>query len=129
MKILLRKNRRIYRHEACWIFRLLKFGRINIELVYAPKGYEIREHNHPSQRIELMFLWGHATFYRREPTGEVIYKEVKSPWNTFKIFTIMPFHNHWFEVSTKPLLFLNFERWQDGIRITSAAEDLNYAKH
>jgi len=117
----------IDRHEGCVGIRLYRFGRKSAQIWFCPAGYKIERHSHEEQDIELMFFCGDAKFFRlvkhdsvwnREET-----KEVKGLGNPFKTFTIPAGTIHWFEVSTKPLVFINFSTWNQGIIPSSAAID------
>lgn len=90
-----------------------------IELWYAPKGYKIAEHSHPNEDIELYFLYGDALFVRN---GVDKFHAV-SPKHSFKHFSIRAGDNHYFEVSNKPLIFLNIEHWKGTTKPSSASKD------
>lgn len=114
----------IKRYESCIGISFPAFRRCKIEVWYAPRGYEIKEHTHPNQDIKLRLLFGHNVRFHRRKRGHVC---GESFWATFrnigKVFTINAGDSHHFEVSNWPLIFLNVEKWKEGVEITSAAED------
>lgn len=44
--------------------------------------------------------------------------------NIGRMFTINSGDIHYFKVSKWPLIFMNIEKWKDGVRPSSAAKDL-----
>ena len=122
---------KIVRYKECWGLRLARFGRNLIEIWFCPPRFEIEEHMHPQERIELFFLFGKKTFFSRRDivTNKVDSAVVSFPRNIFKRFTIMPYHAHYFKVSSTWLVFLNWERWRKGCKPTSAAEDFKLTNY
>lgn len=121
----------VKRYESCIGLSLPSFGRWKIEFWSAPAGYAIKEHTHPNQDIKLIFLFGHGvTFHRvrNTSTSSKHQKQTMKWWNIGRAFTILAGDSHWFEVSNRRLLFMNIEKWKDGIKPTSASEDLIYAE-
>jgi hypothetical protein len=112
------------RHEACWGISLPSWGRKKLEFWYAPAGYEIKEHSHPNQDIELTILFAHNVWFCRR-RGSFIFCDhfYARYWNIGKTFTISAGDNHSFKVSKWPLIFMSRETWKDGVEITSAATD------
>lgn len=112
-------------YGPCRGITLFSWGRLNIELWYAPRNYEIVEHKHSNEDIELMFLFGKSTFFRRKfktmPEESV---NVSFPRSLFKCMTVPAGYFHRFTVNRfSPLVFINIERWKPGVRITSASMD------
>jgi len=115
----------LFKHETCWCLTLFRSKHNNIEIVFCPKGYKIQPHTHPNINIELVFLFGRAVFHRiSNLTGKKSIK-VEFPYSFGKHFSIAHNHKHWFEVSTLPLIFINWEKWLNGIKPTSAAVDFH----
>lgn len=118
------------RHEKCVGLTLWRFGRRNVEIWYCPRGYEIKPHSHPNERIELMYIFGKTTFFRRKPdynfAGYWLPQEesFKPKWyHIFRCFTVDYGQIHWFKVSNLPLIFINFSKFWQGYKPTSAAID------
>lgn len=116
----------IYRHESCWILSLPSIGQYKIEFIYCPRFYRIKEHSHDNQDIELFFLFGHnIKFYRRSPEQTNVKMFFARFSHIGRHFTIKAGDQHYFEVSNFPLIFMNIEKWKEGIKPTSAAKDFN----
>ncbi len=111
----------INRHGPCRGITLFRLFSYNIELWFCPKGYTIEKHSHPKEEIELMFIKGDTTFYRLSSFGEVQYY-IPAWTDIFQTFSVKPGQVHWFSVSNKSLIFINFSRFIDG-KPTSAAND------
>lgn len=112
------------RHESCVGLLLFKWNQKTAELWYCPKGYIIAEHSHPDEDIELMYLMGSTSFYRRRPFGFKLADSITPCWwNIFKRFTVPAGWSHWFVVGKLPLIFINFATWRDGVKPTSASVD------
>lgn len=98
--------------QSCWGISLFQWNNFKLELWFCPPGFKIIPHSHNLQDIELMFLWGNAKFTRNKMLGDGNQSfMVEGFKHTFKRFTIDRGVLHWFEVSDKWLVFLNFERW------------------
>lgn len=111
------------RHEKCIGLTIFKWGQRRAEIWYCPAGYIIQEHCHPAQNVELMYLFGSTTFYRRNLWNNSE-NSLKCGWKTFcRRFTVRNFHAHWFSVGKLPLLFVNFQHFLPGNKPCSAAED------
>lgn len=120
------------RFESCLGISLPAWGRIKVELWYAPAGYSIKPHTHNKQDIKLIFLFGNNVRFHRRKKGTYLGESVVMFWrNIGRIFTIRAGDEHSFDVSHTPLIFLNIETWRHGSTPTSAADDIqftNYAK-
>lgn len=118
----------INRYESCIGITLYKFGSKRAELWIIPRNYTIIEHQHSNENIELMFLFGRTTFYRRPVYDN---QEVKVPaeslttrWRFFgRCFSVKYYHSHWFKTTNWPLVFINFQTFLLGKKPVSAAED------
>lgn len=125
----------INRHEKCLGITLFRFKQFRLEIWFCPKGYSIEEHCHPSQDIELMYLYGEATFCRRRilnwkfpENSPIEMKIVRFPKDIFHRFTVKHCDSHWFSVSEKMLIFLNFQKFLPGKSPISAAIDFKTKK-
>lgn len=120
---------RIVRHERCIGISLPSIGRWKLEFWFAPAGYRIAEHTHDQEDIKLVLLFGHNILFHRRKRDELLGESYFARFkNIGRVFTINAGDSHWFEVSNWPLVFLNIERWKDGVKPTSAAHDFNLTK-
>lgn len=111
------------KYDTCRGILLFKWGQLTVELWYCPAGYVIPEHSHLDEDIELVYLMGQSTFYRRQSFGAEE-ESFKPRWKHFlKSFTIHRGWSHRFDVGLVPLLFLNVARWRSGVKPTSASVD------
>ena len=114
------------KYERCRGISFRNIGRWKIEFWFCPPNYQIAEHSHPNEDIELLFLFGHnIRFHRREQgklLGESFFARFK---HIGTVFTIKAGTYHWFEVSSWPLIFMNIEKWYS--KPTSASEDFQLA--
>ncbi len=124
-------------YGPCVGITLLRFGRRKIEIFFCPKGYTIPRHSHNDESIELAFLYGHATFYRKVwKNGSLFHdgyyviesREVNGVGSLIKTFSIPAGTLHWFSVSDKTLVFINYSHWLPGTKVTSAATDFHLEK-
>lgn len=116
----------IRKHESCVGLLLYKFGQYTAELWYCPAHYVIKEHSHPQEDIELMFLYGSTIFFRRKDEQEDSF--VSKWYHCFKCFSVPAGWSHHFLVGRRPLLFINFAKWKKGITPTSASVDFQLTK-
>jgi hypothetical protein len=123
------------RHRDCIGLTLFRWKNFRLELWYCPKNFVIEEHCHPSQDIELMYLYGETTFCRRKIINNKMSEiapfeaiDVSFPKYFGKKFTVSHDDSHWFSVRNKPLIFLNFQRFLPGKIPVSAAVDFKESK-
>jgi hypothetical protein len=115
----------IKRYEACWILSFPSIKNWKIEIVYAPRKYQISPHTHEHQHIKLILLFGHNICFYRTKKGTTNQETFNARFRDVgTMFTIGAGDNHHFTVSNWPLVFLNIEKYVDGYAPTSAAEDL-----
>jgi len=127
----------INRYEKCVGLTLWRFGQHNVELCNCPSDYEIKPHSHDNEHIELMYIFGRTTFWRHgkdtakyikhnNPFVATTYESFSPKWyHIFRKFTVLPKQVHWFKVSNRPLIFVNFARFLDGHKPTSASIDFH----
>jgi hypothetical protein len=112
-----------HRYDCCRGITLWRWGQFNIEAWWCPRWYEIVPHSHPNEAIELVPLWGHATFYRQSPEG-VVESVCVDHRRWFRRHTVPMGWRHWFTVgASHPLVFLNLSWWRQGVKPSSAADD------
>lgn len=119
----------IHHYEGCISLTLFRWGSRNVEIWFCPANYKIIEHKHPNEDIELMFIYGDAEFARRKNIEDVseVFK-ASFPRHLFKLFSVKAGHYHYFTVSKRPLIFINFSRWLNNTKPTSAADDFEVVK-
>lgn len=113
----------IHRYESCIGFPLLKYKNRYIELWFCPRGYKIKEHSHPNEYIELMYIFGKTTFFRREKADQKEQSFTPTWKDMFRCFSVPFGFLHRFEVSNLPLIFINFSRFYHDCEPTSASVD------
>ena len=111
------------KHEKCFGITLFKFGQHRAEIWFCAPGYEIQEHVHMEEYVELMYLFGSATFYRRPITTGIAEWATMKWWKFGRCFTVKNTDSHWFSVSKWPLVFINFQYFLEGFKPKSAAAD------
>jgi hypothetical protein len=114
------------RYERCIGLSFPAIGRFKIEIWFCPPGYTIREHTHPNEDIKLILLFGHQVKFHRRKKGESDNCSFMARFRHIgRVFTINAGDAHFFEVSKWPLVFMNVEKWKDGVTPTSASDDLH----
>ena len=115
------------RYDSCRGLTLFKWGQLRVEVWYCPAGYTIIEHSHPSEDVELMYVFGSTTFYRRDIRDDKVESVKCGIKYLFRKFSVRFFHSHWFSVGRLPLIFINFQRFLPGNKPVSAAIDFKIA--
>ena len=111
-------------YGPCRGITLFRYEQLRVELWYIPAGYDIVEHRHPKEDVELMYIFGSSAFFRRDiRVGMPEMFEPKFPRDLFKTFSVKHFHSHWFSVGKIPLVFINFQTFLAGNEPVSAADD------
>lgn len=110
-----------HRHGPCFGITLFKWKHYRIEIWKFPSNYTIEKHSHPNENIEVLYLFGNATFYRIKPENHelVIWKSDYIP----KFLSLPAGYIHWFIVGKLPLVAINFSRFLNGHESVSACED------
>jgi len=109
-------------HEGCRGVTLWRGKKKHVELWYCPKNYQIAVHSHPQEDIELMYVFGKATFVRIDFRN--VYEHLRlNRWWFLHRFTVPAGWNHYFTVSNWPLVFINIATFKEGKTPTSASVD------
>lgn len=124
---LINKYKQEYKGKAftCIGITLFRFFSCRIELWFCPSGFEIVEHAHKDEDVELIYLYGNCIFYRRDLNDGKVIAKYMNLMNLFKKFTVKHYHSHWFTVGNKPLIFLNYQKFLKGKQVRSASEDFS----
>lgn len=115
------------KYEGCRGITIFRGKKRNIEVWYCPSNYTIPEHSHPKEDIELMFIFGHCKFYRRNPDGDYV-SAVMRPFNVGRTFSIPAGFYHYFTSWKLPLIFVNFSTFIKGYIPRSAVDDFKLMK-
>lgn len=92
-----------------------------VEIWYFPSGYKIKPHFHPNENIEVLYLFGSASFYRIHPDTE---KKQEAIMNFIpKFLTVPAGWVHGFKVGRFPLIAINFANFVYGYSM-SASKDI-----
>lgn len=109
----------IKKYDKCRGLTLFCCYKICIEIWYFPSYYTIKPHFHPRENIEVLYLFGNATFYR-EKDG----KRKEAKMNFIPKFLSVPAgYVHGFSVGKYPLIAINFAKFVEG-KATSASNDI-----
>jgi len=113
----------INRYGPCWGVTLYSLKNKRAEIWFIPANYTIVEHCHPSENVELCYIFGRTKFFRRDLySGRV--KEAIMTWrNWLTCFSVRHHHSHWFSTISWPLIFINFQTFLPGHKPVSAATD------
>lgn len=114
------------KHEECRGITLFKFKQFRAEIWYCPAGYNIVEHSHPQEDVELLYIFGSTIFSRRDLRFEDKRESAKPKF--LRSFSVKHYHSHWFEVGKYPLVFINFQKFLKGNKPVSAATDFEVTK-
>ena len=116
----------INKYDSCIGITLFRFFSYRAEIWFCPSGYEIVEHTHPGENVELIYLWGDTVFYRRNNNDGLLEQAIPK---FGKFFTVKYYHSHWFKVGIKPLIFINLQKFLPGSIPMSAAKDFKITKN
>lgn len=114
------------RHEKCFGITLYRFGRYRAEIWFCAPLYNIVEHSHFEEDVELMHIYGDTKFTRRNLWNGAIESVIP---RMFQKFSVRHYHSHWFSVGKKWLVFINFQKFRKNYKPKSAAIDFNITKY
>jgi hypothetical protein len=112
-------------HGPCKGVTLFRFFQLRVELWMIPSYYNIEEHTHPAEDVELIHLFGRSIFYRRNLNDMLVENRPVPAFSWFKKFTVKHYHSHWFSINSTPMFFINIQRFLPGCQPKSAAEDFS----
>lgn len=112
-------------YGPCKGFTFFRLGQFRAEIWFIPRNYTIIEHRHPRENVELMFLFGHTEFFRRDIFTNAV-ESLVTTWKCFgRRFSVKSWHSHWFRTTNWPLVFINFQHFHHGYKPESAASDFS----
>lgn len=114
--------------EKCYGLSLPAIGRWKVEFWFVMPNYKIPEHSHDNQDIKLVFLFGRYVMFRKRKRCNIsgVTYLASLPYSFLKVFNIEAGYLHDFDVSSWPLVFMNIEHYKEGVKPTSASEDINF---
>lgn len=127
-------------YGPCWCLTVFRWGRRKVELCYAPADYETPEHVHPNSDGEFLILWArNRIIYRKTKLIQDGFLPDKAlmltigerdsylanvpPWR-LKTLSVRAGVPHAFRKGDGPMIWICFEKWKPGTKVTSVAEDL-----
>lgn len=111
------------KYGPCRGITLYRFGKKRAEIWFIPRNYKIEIHRHSHENIELMFLFGQTTFWRRSVIS-LVEESLKTCWKYFgRCFSVKSYHQHSFITTKWPLIFINYQTFLTSYKPESAAQD------
>ena len=126
-----------HKKDSCWGVTLFRFGRRKLELWFVPRDYACVEHVHKDSDGEFFVVFGKGRNIWRTVTGieKNIYGNMVSGLirqmyhitdrTYFKTYTVRANTPHGFSIGTSPMIFLCWETYLPGRRVTSPAADFH----
>lgn len=113
----------VQRVGPCWGVTLFRWGRRKLELWLAPADYAVAEHTHEDSDSEITILYAKPRrIYRR--VGDRVDEYVASSRKYFgRWFSVRAGVPHAFDKGESRMLFLNWQTYLPGRRVTSVATD------
>lgn len=133
----------IHRKDSCWGITLFSWGQKKLELWLIPQDYQCIEHTHKDSYGEFFVLYGKGReIYRKtkikcemvtnssglrylEMPGQRLEKYNISTRKYFKWLTVRANTPHGFSRGQSPMVFLCFQTYRKGCRVTSPAIDFH----
>ncbi len=115
----------IARYGPCIGITLFRFRRWKIELWFAPADYATPEHSHDDSSSEFTILWArNRRIYRRIGDRVDAYiAETPKMWGKF--LSVRTGVVHAFEKGDSAMIWLAFETWKKGVKVSSVADDFH----
>lgn len=111
------------RYGPCWGLTLWRWGRRKVELWYAPANYETPEHRHDLSDSEFTILWARDRVIYRVIDGMVQSYRANTPGVWGRWLSVRAGTPHAFKAGATFMLWLVVQRWREGVKVTSVAED------
>ena len=120
----------IARRGPCLGITVFRWRRFKVELWFAPADYAPPEHVHRYSSSEFLILFARRRrIFRRVETpkglrtDQYVADTRKLPWWKFRTLSVRYGVRHAFCKGASPMIWLAFETWKKGVKITSVAED------
>lgn len=130
-----------HKKDSCRGVTLFRWFRWKLELWYVPADYECSEHTHKNSDGEFFVVCGkNREIYRKEmqEASHWPYNEWKeycelqqyniSSRKFWKWLTVKANTPHGFSSGSTPMVFLCWEKYRKGVKVTSPAIDFNLVK-
>ncbi len=128
-----------HKKDSCWGVTLFRWGRRKLELWFVPRDYACVEHVHHDSDGEFFVVFGKGReIYRKvetEPASYWPYNSYpatisKQEYNIssrkyFRTYTVRANTPHGFSAGSSPMVFLCWETYLPGRRVTSPAVDFH----
>jgi hypothetical protein len=128
----------IHKKDSCVGITLFRLGRRKLELWYVPKDYACVEHTHKDSDGEFFVVYGKDRFiwrrhsdhkhvagtsYTYKEERQEIYNITDRPyWKWYTVKSAVP---HGFGRGASPMVFLCWETYRKGVKVTSPAIDFH----
>ncbi len=116
----------INRYGPCVGLTLFQVGRYKLELWVSPSDYSPPEHSHGNSDGEFFVLYGRDRCIWKRTGGNKISYNITGR-NYWKWFSVRAGEVHKFETGGTPMIWLCWEKWKPGVKVTSVADDLTLA--
>ena len=115
----------IARYGPCIGITLFRWGRRKVEIWYSPADYATPLHSHNDSSTEFTILWArNRRIWRRIGNLTESYT-AHTPRVWGKFLSVRAGVLHAFGKGTAPMIWLAFETWNPGVKVTSVAEDFH----
>ncbi len=121
------------RYGPCIGITLWRWGRFKVELWWAPADYATPEHTHENSDGEFLILFSRTRFIYRRMVDSISTVDGRTHYRTEGyVVNVPPWRRtlsvragtpHAFHKGSSPMIWLCFERWKEGVPVTSVAED------
>lgn len=131
----------IQHKDSCWGFTLFRFGRRQLQIWFVPADYACEEHTHQDSDGEFFVVYGKGRNIYRNVISEDCLTQRSSDWPVwdshfkqqynistrkyFKWFTVKKNTPHGFSRGSSPMLFLCWQTYRKGVKVTSPAIDFH----
>lgn len=113
----------IARHGSCFGLTLFRLGRWKVELWYAPADFATVPHRHNDSSGEFTVLYGRNRRIWRRVAERMESYIVNFPSCLGRFLSVRAGTVHGFDKGDSCMIWLCFETWRKGAKVTSVAED------
>ena len=125
MKKLLQRLNPVARYGPCVGLTVFRWFRFKVELWYAPAAYAPPPHRHDNSSTEFTILWARNRRIWRMVGGHVDAYTANTPGVWGKFLSVRAGTIHAFDHGDSCMIWLAFEKWNPGVKVTSVAEDFH----
>ena len=113
-----------HKKDSCRGITLFRFGRRKLELWFVPADYACVEHTHKDSDGEFFVVYGKGRDIWRRIGAESQCYDITNR-NYFKWLTVRANVVHGFSPGATPMVFLCWETYRKGVKVTSPAIDFH----